>query len=92
MYFHCLILPLTVSNSVHHIERLTSKHANKVALTMSSIGSVSRVTSFTPILEAGMKRAYDFYLYIEGKCVSSEIPCQKEKMQSLLHHKALDFY
>lgn len=53
---------------------------------MSNISSVSRVTSFTPILEAGMKRAYDFYLYIREKCVLKH-PVEKKKMQSPLHYK-----
>lgn len=58
---------------------------------MLNISSVSRVTSFTPNLEAGMKRAYVF-IFTSKEYVSSEIPCQKEKLQSPLHYKALDFY
>lgn len=50
---------------------------------MSNISSVSRVTSFTPNLEAGMKSVYDFYLYIKGKCVPSEAPCQKKRCSPL---------
>lgn len=91
MHFHCLILPLTVSLSIWRTSLLTWKRANKITLKVLNTSNVSRVTSCTPNLEAGMKEISFFNLHQRKTCLLLNTPSNRKSCSPLSITKHCSF-